>query len=239
MNRDFFQIVIDNKVSVIPGIIKEWGLSIYIKFGKHNILFDTGASYRALYNNLNKMNIIPNKIDLLFLTHNHLDHLGGVHYLFDSGFDGTIVLIPSIYERLKKAIDWHYRYIIIEKSDVSQIMEGVYSTGILGSRIKEHSLILRKGSKTYIFTGCSHPGITNIVKHTKKYIKGEIAYLVGGFHLLYKTYSEIHKIAKKLKEEGVRNIMPIHCSGHNAQKPFYEVFQKQYIAGKIGEKYYL
>jgi len=56
---------------------KEHGLSLYIETERHKILFDTGSS--ALFSeNAKKMGVDLSKVDLVFVSHGHYDHCGGL-----------------------------------------------------------------------------------------------------------------------------------------------------------------
>lgn len=58
-------------------LIAEHGLSFYIETEKHKILIDTGAS-EATWKNAEKLGVDLNLIDIVFLSHGHYDHCGGV-----------------------------------------------------------------------------------------------------------------------------------------------------------------
>ena len=47
--------------------------------------------------------------------------------------------------------------------DACKIANGIYSTGEMGTIIKEQPLIIRTGDGLITLTGCAHPGIVEIV----------------------------------------------------------------------------
>jgi len=49
-----------------------------IKIEGKNILFDTGVEGETLLSNMRKMEIDPNEIDFIFISHLHEDHTGGL-----------------------------------------------------------------------------------------------------------------------------------------------------------------
>lgn len=59
------------------GSIAEWGLSMLVEADGVNVLFDTGASFSAVYN-AHLMNIDLRTIDRIVLSHGHYDHTGGL-----------------------------------------------------------------------------------------------------------------------------------------------------------------
>ncbi len=63
-------------------LLAEHGLSLLIRtysHGKrHTVLFDTGYSRIALFNNLNLLNIDIGEIEAIVISHAHMDHTGGL-----------------------------------------------------------------------------------------------------------------------------------------------------------------
>ncbi len=61
-----------------PKLKTGWGFSCLVKVNGKNILFDTGGNDSILLGNMEKMNIDPNQIDIVVLSHIHGDHTGGL-----------------------------------------------------------------------------------------------------------------------------------------------------------------
>lgn len=74
-------VLIDNKSNPDnPRLHSEHGLSLYIEFGDHHILCDTGASDRFV-ENAARMGVALD-VDMGFISHGHNDHTGGLgHFL--------------------------------------------------------------------------------------------------------------------------------------------------------------
>jgi 7,8-dihydropterin-6-yl-methyl-4-(beta-D-ribofuranosyl)aminobenzene 5'-phosphate synthase len=60
-----------------PGILGEWGLSVWIEVAGRKVLLDTGRQY-ALAHNAAKLGVNLADADALVLSHGHVDHIGGV-----------------------------------------------------------------------------------------------------------------------------------------------------------------
>lgn len=54
------------------------GNSIFVSSGKVNVLIDAGLPGKSIENALSKINVDVSKIDALFVTHEHIDHIKGV-----------------------------------------------------------------------------------------------------------------------------------------------------------------
>ena len=100
--------------------------------------------------------------------------------------------------------------------------------------MKEQSLILHTDKGLILITGCAHPGIVKIIKHTTALIENNVLLVMGGFHLGGKNKAELEKIILKFKESGVRNVGPCHCSGDLARQMFKKEYQNNYMDAGVG-----
>jgi 7,8-dihydropterin-6-yl-methyl-4-(beta-D-ribofuranosyl)aminobenzene 5'-phosphate synthase len=88
-----------------------------------------------------------------------------------------------------------------------------------------------------IISGCSHTGIEEIIKATRKIRKEKILLVTGGFHLIPYPREYIEGIAKRMKDvHGVEFVAPAHCTGHTGFAVFREVFGDRYRFFGLGEK---
>jgi 7,8-dihydropterin-6-yl-methyl-4-(beta-D-ribofuranosyl)aminobenzene 5'-phosphate synthase len=194
-----------------------WGFSCLIKTKGKNILFDTGADSETLLSNMGKMGIDPNEIDFIFISHLHKDHTGGLA--------GILKLKPNLQVYKPESF-----------SSPTQIINGVWTTGSLGTDIKEQSLIIESEQGLIIITGCAHPGVVNIIKKAKELFPDENIYLVlGGFHLFAASDSELEIIINDFKKLGVQKVAPCHCSGDRARELFKEEYKENFIENGVGK----
>ena len=216
------------------GLETGWGFSALLTGTGKTILFDTGRD-RSLLNNMEKLAIDPDSIDIVVLSHIHGDHTGGLGSFLEKNSKVTVYLLKSFSKRFKDNVQAHGAKIVeVERS--LEICENVCSTGRVGKLIKEQSLIIRTEAGLIIITGCAHPGIVKIVNTAKDLLKDNILLVMGGFHLEWTFRGKIEKIISTFKQWHVRYVGPCHCSGERARSLFEKHFGKNYInigAGKV------
>ena len=106
----------------------------------------------------------------------------------------------------------------------------MYSGRFRKGYIYEQSLLLSSGGELFIITGCSHPGIVNIVKKAKEINPDDkIKLVAGGFHLIRHSKDEVKNISDELKELGVQNISPSHCTGDDAIDIFKHEWGENFV----------
>ncbi len=240
------------------GLKTDWGFAAFITGTDKTILFDTGPSMaNSLLDNMQKLAIEPDFVEIIVLSHIHGDHTGGLGSFLEKNSNVAIYLPKSFPKKFKdnarnsgaKIIEVNpvrsktstspeemsFGHNGVKESE--QICENVYSTGQLGKLIKEQSLIIRTDKGLVVITGCAHPGIVNIVNTAKTLMrvpalrgpKDDIILVMGGFHLEWATKGRIEKIISTLKQLGVRYVGPCHCSGHKARSLFEKHFGSNYI----------
>ena len=216
------------------GLETAWGFSCLVKGTDKTILFDTGANGSLLLRNMKALGIDPKEIDLIFISHIHRDHVGGLRNVIERN-PKVIVYIPESFpDSFKKEVKG-YGITLIEVQRPMKICEGVYSTGELGSDIKEQSLIVQDERGLIVITGCAHPGIVNVVNKVKDLLREDIFLLLGGFHLGGKNKDELRKIVSSLKKVGVQTVGPCHCTGDAAKEVLIQEYQKNFSNIGVGK----
>lgn len=215
-------------------IAKDWGFSCFIKGLEKSILFDTGTNGHILLSNMEKLGIRPGEIDLVFLSHAHRDHTGGLDLLLSQNSKMDIWLPEFFSSSFKNAIK-KKGSTVVEVKNFQKICEGAYTTGIIEGWIKEQSLILDTDKGLIVITGCAHPRITKVITTAKELLKKDIYMVFGGFHLAGFDKAEIQERIDWFRASGVKKVGPCHCSGDEARELFAEEYKKDFIeigAGK-------
>ena len=226
-------IVYDNK-PFDAKLKNKWGFSCLIQGLEKTLLFDTGGDGKFLMSNLKKLNINPENIDVVFLSHEHRDHTDGLNDFLKENKNIVIYLLPSFPEYIKKDIV-NAGAKFIEIKNPTYLFKGVASTGELGTVIKEQSLVIQTDKGLVIITGCAHPKIVEILNKAKEYFKQDIYQVIGGFHLAGFSYTELKEIIRQFRKLGVKKVGPCHCSGDLSQKLFKEEYHKDYIEIGVGK----
>ena len=103
--------VYNNTAMKDSNLKKGHGQSFFIETESTKILYDTGLNGKDLLHNFNLMNIDPNTIDYLVISHGHFDHTGGLAELLKVRASPKPLLTiahPSILEA-KKARGKRYK----------------------------------------------------------------------------------------------------------------------------------
>ena len=145
------------------------------------------------------------KVEKIVISHMHGDHAGGL--------DNAL----RYYARIQKPIEIH----LPDRNHLKPvvIMEGVVTTGVLGTFIKEQSLIINvKGKGPLILVGCSHPGLNTILNATCSILGIKQIYgVIGGYHIGERKAYQIVELFQKYR---VRMAGPAHCTDDRAIEVF-------------------
>ena len=248
-NEDvFFTILYDNK-STHDSIFADHGFSCLIESGEEKCLFDAGRVSDKLINNMDKLNVDYSTINHVFVSHIHGDHMGGLKAVLDK-CDKPALYMPFSYPQLigepssdGADSDWQalldqYKPMVsdlIKEKEPINIGNIGYSTGAIEDIFFEQSLIIPTSKGLVIITGCSHPGIVEIVKHAKTLMNDDVYLVFGGFHLNSTDLNEVNNIALELRKL-TKHIGPCHCTGSNSMEIFNSIFKEDFIDIRAGLK---
>lgn len=192
------EVVYDNEVFKKGINLKsDWGFACLIRTKNENILFDTGAKGDILLNNMRILNIYPEEIKKVIISHEHNDHKGGLKKLITKLNDVEVYHLGS-----KDSI---INNISVIPEIPEQITERIWTTGRLKGLVDEHSLVLEGKNGWYVLTGCSHPGIDKILQVSNGI--GNIVGIIGGFH----GFNNFKLV------ENLDFICPCHCTAHKKE----------------------
>lgn len=211
-----------------------WGFSCFIRGTEKTILFDTGGNGKVLLSNMSRLKIDPLEVEVVILSHIHHDHVGGLASFLGKNPNVTVYLPRSFPASLKDEVQTYGAH-TVNVGESLRICDNVYSTGELGTRIREQSLVINTERGLIVITGCAHPGILKVLRKTKEILKTNVYLVMGGFHLKDVSHAEIDKVVEEFRKEGVERVGPCHCSGNLARKLFRKAYGKDFIRVGVGK----
>jgi len=186
-----------------------WGFSALVEArDTPRILFDTGSNGKILLSNLEKLEIDPNLIDEVFISHPHFDHVGGLSDFLKVNPKISKIYVPSSLGLKNEVI----------LKEPQKIHENVFSTGELEGI--EQSMGIKTDKGIVLMVGCSHPYMGNILDAAKQF--GEIYAVIGGMH----GFSEF-ELFRDLKL-----ICPTHCTQYKTK--LKKLYPQKYVEGGAG-----
>ncbi len=213
----------------------DWGFGCVVEIGNHKILFDTGGKGDILLSNMEKLDIDPKSIDIVFLSHFHNDHTGGLSDFLEVN-PRVKVIYPQSFPKELVAVIKQSAAEPVPVSESMEILPNIYTLGEMKYLIPEQALAIRSENGIVVVTGCAHPGINNILEIAKKQFPDERIHLVlGGFHLRKITVESLNDIIQKMLGMGIQNVSPTHCTDDDARKMFKQVFDTRFIEAGVGK----
>lgn len=202
-------ILYDNE-TLDPELEADWGFAALVEACGRTILFDTGASGRLLLKNMEKLNISPQAIGEVFISHDHWDHTGGLPEILRR--KPVRVYVPDTFSKVLPESE------TIALSHATEIHEHIYSTGTLKNI--EQSMCIRENGSVVVIAGCSHPGVHDIVEAASEI--GPVTALIGGLH----GFNDFPVL------QSLELVCATHCTQH--QQEIRTRFPHTSIAGGAG-----
>ena len=192
------------KLEIIPIIdwltksnefIGEPGVSYLIKTDKTSILFDVGynkegESPSPFQHNMEKLEIGTDDFDTVFISHNHLDHVGGMRNQKKKTFSLGNNAIDLSEKEIFTPIPMTYQNKSSQcNPEPFALKNGVASIGSISNfdffmgRIDEQSIAINvEGKGIVIIVGCGHQGLKRIIERTESLFNEPIYGIIGGLH---------------------------------------------------------
>jgi 7,8-dihydropterin-6-yl-methyl-4-(beta-D-ribofuranosyl)aminobenzene 5'-phosphate synthase len=192
-----------NKLEILPlldwhtenqGLKVECGVSYLVKTDDTTILFDTGDNNdkdpSPLLQNMEKLGISVEDIDIIFISHNHGDHVGGGKWAEKNTFSLSGKQIKIEGKRAYTPIPMTYPGLRpIHASNSMIIGKGIATTGTIPSSIffmgytVEQSLAINvKDKGIVLIVGCGHQTLPRLLERTSALFDEPLYGLIGGLH---------------------------------------------------------
>jgi len=220
-------ILVDNRTK-LNNIRTEWGLSIHINTADFNILFDTGPSWKSLYENAQNLGIDLSEIDFIVISHWHRDHSGAlsnlINFLESKGKEFKVIVPPTSF-----SYPW-----MIEARTPFTFSDNILTTGTLPEIIPEQSLILRSRQGPMVLVGCSHPGLDRILERVCSITGSKnIFAVIGGYHI---GLAEARFVKEIFEKFNVSMVGPCHCTSDDAIEFLKKAFGNRFIEIYTGKR---
>jgi len=222
--------VVYNNVPHDARLKTAWGFACLVETSKDTLLFDTGGDGHILLDNMETLGIDPCQIDAVALSHIHGDHTGGLGAILALN-DHLDVYVPvSFPPRFKRDVSQHAR--MIEVDETVELLNGIRTTGEMGTSIREQALLVETDEGVIMVTGCAHPGIASMAERAAEF--GDVYLVMGGFHLSGESKAQIEAIIDRFSHLGVQKVGPSHCTGDLAIRLFREVWGDDFVEAGAG-----
>ncbi len=184
-----------------PTLKTEVGVSYLIDTDDHRILYDVGhnadnESPSPLEHNMKTLGVDLETIDTVFISHNHLDHVGGLHWQRNRTFSigreqrpfpnpATQLVAPDLMS--------YPGMTTVYATKPMRVGNGVGSTGLgttgtiprqlVAGWIEEHALVVNvRGLGGVIIVACGHQTVPNLLRRYDEAFEEPLYGVVGGLH---------------------------------------------------------
>jgi 7,8-dihydropterin-6-yl-methyl-4-(beta-D-ribofuranosyl)aminobenzene 5'-phosphate synthase len=215
--------------------VGNWGLSILLG---DDLLFDTHGVSAILKRRLREERVDVFGIRDIVISHDHWDHTNGLWDLLLQNRTVNVHVCTHAAQTLTRNIETFGGF-VRPCGGFQSIRDGVVTTGELpaalnGNVLYEQALVLTSAAGLVVVTGCAHPGIVTILEKVRQWSGEKIYLALGGFHLLEAADSEIQRIIDRMKDLGVANVAPTHCTGERATELMRQRFGPHFVEIRNG-----
>jgi 7,8-dihydropterin-6-yl-methyl-4-(beta-D-ribofuranosyl)aminobenzene 5'-phosphate synthase len=182
-----------------PRLKTEAGVSYLVRADETTLLMDVGFNKKKehpspLLHNMNLLGVSPRDIDAFFITHLHLDHVGGLaeqrRGLFSISQGSVDVRPVPVYSPAPIAPSpWNPGPVAEIVDGPRKLAPGVATIGVIPRNLylmgytREHSLAVNvEGKGVIVIIGCGHQTIERILERTAALFDAPIYGIIGGLH---------------------------------------------------------
>ena len=225
------------------------GFSLLVETDGERTLFGTGLRGRYLKHNMEHLEIDPESVTRVVISHGHADHTGGLSAFLGMRTTAVPVYAPASAWKTGGMFSKNGIKISEESSHKAEKreLEGwtelsrhlSVSPPIDSQSVSESFLVLSGGTRPIVISGCSHCGVETVLETVRKKFGQYPKALVGGLHIDKAPRQFIYDTAEFLKNAECQDLRLNHCTGSNGALRLREVLSlegvKEFIAGDVIE----
>ena len=204
--------VLFNNITDDQRLTPAHGMACLLEGAARTVLFDVGGDGTILLDNMDALGKDPAAIDTVVISHLHWDHMGGLWQLLRRAAPVDLYLPKSASKELCNHAELLGATVFTVDTPM-EILPGIHSTGEMGDKIKEQSLVIESDDGAVVVTGCAHPGVADIVERAGEVVGTPARFVLGGFHLRSASEKEMAAIVERLRNLGVTRVAGSHCTG--------------------------
>ena len=205
------------------------GFSVLVEADGQRTLFDTGMRGRYLIHNLDYLDIKPDMIDRVVISHNHRGNMGGLGKLLDERSEPLDIYVNGQFSSLKKLFGRSLFTAEQASKAVIHVMEGdtkfsdhLTAIGPFGD-LEEYSLVLSSSKGPVVMTSCYHSGTDCVLSKVKKVFGKDPYNLIGGLHMHKANQTVVNPTADILEGYGSPHMYMCHCAKESGAVTYLRV----------------
>lgn len=187
-------------------LIGEAGVSYLIRTDDATILFDVGLNHQNLHpspllQNMKQLGVRLDEIDIIVISHNHDDHVGGGEWRSKNTFSLTNHQVElgekTVYT--PRVMTYPGLHPIYSRKPI-KIAKGIATIGVIPcpmffTNVGEQALAINvKNKGIIIISGCGHQTIEKLILRSELLFNEQIYGLLGGLHLPVSEGRNIDKV---------------------------------------------
>lgn len=258
--------VLTENTACKPGIMAVHGLSLLLKTGERQILMDVGPG-EEFAENAKLLGEHLEQVEFCAISHGHDDHGGGLARFLRENHHAPVYLAEGAFARhfsgrgeigLNPKLAGHPQVHLTKPVTVLDAQVTLFSqvpgeelvpaanSGLLDEYgpdgfLHEQDMLIREGDRLYLFGGCAHRGIVNILERAKTLAGRYPDVVVSGFHLAAggtgKCMADdayIDALSRRLLDTGAQ-FYSCHCTGAEALEKLRQRMETRLKAISGGE----
>ena len=205
------------------------GFSVLVEADGQRTLFDTGMRGRYLVHNLDYLDVKPDMIDRVVISHNHRGNMGGLGKLLDERKEPLDIYVNGQFSSLKRLFGRSLFTAEQASKAVIHVMDGdtkfsdhVTAIGPFGD-LEEYSLVLSSSKGPVVITSCYHSGTDCVLSKVKKEFGKDPYNLIGGLHMHRANQTVVNPTADILESYGSPHMYMCHCAKESGAVTYLRV----------------